>query len=233
MTSRVALVTGANRGTGFATCRSLGRLGLRVILTARDRNRGERAAALLRREGLDVTAFLLDVSQARSVGRMTRRVETEFGRLDVLVNNAAVYLDESDRLVDIGERTLRRTIETNLIGAWRMCRAFVPLMQIHGYGRIVNVSSEYGSLAGMETGGGAYRVSKAALNALTRIVADEVDRREIKVNAVCPGWVRTRMGGDDAELDPAEATDTIVWLATLPAGGPTGGFFQERKPLPW
>ena len=230
---RIALVTGANRGIGFETCRQLAGAGLRVILTSRDPAKGRRAADLLRREGKDVAWEPLDVTDSKSVKRLLDAVRRRFGRLDVLVNNAAVYLDEDVSVFEVDDATVRATLETNFYGPLAMCRAFVPLMQAQGYGRVVNVSSGAGQLSSMTGGAAAYKVSKAALNALTRIVADEVRPANIKVNAVCPGWVRTKMGGPGAPRSPEQAAETIVWLATLPDRGPTGGFFRDRKPIAW
>jgi len=230
---RIALVTGANRGIGFETCRQLAGAGLRVILTSRDPAKGRRAADLLRREGKDVAWEPLDVTDSKSVKRLLDAVRRGFGRLDVLVNNAAVYLDEDVSVFEVDDATVRATLETNFYGPLAMCRAFVPLMQAQGYGRVVNVSSRAGQLSDMTGGTAAYKVSKAALNALTRIVADEVRPANIKVNAVCPGWVRTKMGGPRAPRSPEQGAETIVWLATLPDRGPTGGFFRDRKAIAW
>ena len=210
MTARIALVTGANRGIGFETCRALGKLGYRVVLTARDPALGRQVAAGLASEGLDVRFRQLDVTDAASISRIKRLVDAEYRRLDVLVNNAAVYLDGDRNVFQITPKVLDSTLNVNVQGPWLLCRAFIPLMQKQGYGRIVNVSSEYGSLSSMTGDSPSYRISKAALNALTRVVADTVDGCKIKVNAVCPGWVRTRMGGPGAELEPHEAVDTIV-----------------------
>lgn len=229
---RVAVVTGGNRGIGFEVGRQLGRLGLTVILTARDPARLESAVAELRGEGLDVAGRPLDVRSESSVAELARHLREEVGRLDVLVNNAAVSLDEQP-LLEAASEILAETLETNLHGPIRMARALVPLLRSGGYGRIVNVSSQLGSLANMGDGYAAYRISKAALNATTRILAAELSGTGILVNSACPGWVRTDMGGPNAPRTPVEGADTIVWLATLPDDGPTGGFFQDRRPLPW
>ncbi|HKV45689.1 MAG TPA: SDR family oxidoreductase [bacterium] len=229
---KIALVTGANRGIGFEVCRQLAVAGLHVVLTSRDPVKGRHAADRLRAEGREVSDESLDVTDPRSVARLLGAVRGRFGRLDVLINNAGVYLDEDVRVFDLDVAVMRTTLEVNFYGPLAMCRAFVPLMKAHGYGRVVNVSSGAGQLAGMRGRTAAYKVSKAALNALTRIVADEV-RPVVKVNAMCPGWVLTEMGGPHAPRTPEEAADTIVWLATLPASGPTGGFFRNRKRIAW
>ena len=229
---KIALVTGANRGIGLEVCRQLAGLGLRVILTARDPRRGAEAARLLAREGGDVTFCPLDVTDPVSVDAAQAFVAQQFGRLDVLVNNGAIYPDDSVSLLDVPLATVDETLAVNLYGPLRLCRAFVPEMGRRGYGRVVNVSSSSGQLSTMGGGAGAYAISKAALNALTRIVAAEAGR-PIKVNAVDPGWVRTDMGGPGAPRSVAQGADTIVWLATLPDSGPSGGFFRDRRPIDW
>jgi NAD(P)-dependent dehydrogenase (short-subunit alcohol dehydrogenase family) len=230
---KLALVTGANRGIGFETCRQLADAGFHVMLTSRDPGKGQRAADLLRRQGKDVGYEHLDVTDSKSITRLLGIVRRRTGRLDALVNNAAVYLDEDVSVFEVDEQTVRATLETNFYGPLAMCRAFIPVMQAQRYGRVVNVSSGAGQLSEMTGRSAAYKVSKAALNALTRIVADEVRHANVKVNAACPGWVRTSMGGPHAPRSVEQGADTIVWLATLPEEGPTGGFFRDRTPIPW
>jgi NAD(P)-dependent dehydrogenase (short-subunit alcohol dehydrogenase family) len=228
-----ALVTGANRGIGLEVARQLARMGFDVILGARDASKGEEAAAGLARGGLKVHAGLLDVTDDRSVEDLRRWTEERFGRLDVLVNNAGALYDTWQRAENADFRTVREAFDTNTLGAWRVAKAFIPLMRESKRGRIVNVSSESGSLASMGGGTPAYSVSKAALNALTRMLADELRRDKILVNSVCPGWVATEMGGANAPRTPEDGAAGVVWAATLPDDGPTGGFFRDGKPLPW
>ena len=229
---RVALVTGANRGIGLEVCRQLAGRGLHVVLTARDPNKGQAAADGLIANGLDVTFLPLDVSDPAAAEAARVWVEGRYGRLDVLVNNAAVYLDDNVSIFDVPLSTFDKTLAANLYGPLHLCRAFVPGMRQRGYGRVVNVSSESGQLSTMGGYTAAYAISKTALNGLTRVVAAEAGQA-VKVNAVCPGWVRTDMGGPHASRSVAEGADTIVWLATLPDSGPTGGFFQDRRPIAW
>ena len=229
----VALVTGANRGIGLEVVRQLARLGFSVVLGSRDERKGEEAAEGSARDRLKVFAARLDVTDERSVEDLRRWVEGRFGRLDVLVNNAAILYDTWQRAGNANFDTVREAFETNTLGAWRVSKAFLPLLRASGRGRIVNVSSESGSLASMGGGTPAYSVSKVALNALTRMLADELRSDRVLVNSVCPGWVATEMGGPAAPRTPAEGARGIVWAATLPEGGPTGGFFRDGEPLPW
>ena len=233
---KIALVTGGNRGIGFETCRQLGHKGFSVILTSRDKALGEEAAAELAQAGLEVAYHLLDVTNRDQVSRISTFVEKEYGRLDVLVNNAGVSLDGDKGVFEVEQMVFEETFDVNLYGVLRVARAFIPLMIKNNYGRVVNVSSSAGSLKAMGAVAGAwaaYRTSKAALNALTRVMASKVKEHNIKINAVAPGWVRTRMGGPSAPRDVAKGAETILWLATLPASGPTGGFFKDRKRHPW
>jgi len=229
---RIALVTGANRGIGREVSRQLARRGLRVILTARNAPAGQDAADALAREGLPVVFCPLDVADAASVDAAKGWVEERFGRLDVLINNAAVYLDEQSNIFNVPIADFTTTLDVNLYGPLYLCRAFVPGMRRRGYGRVVNVSSESGQLSTMGGYTPAYAISKAALNALTRVVAAEAGT-SVKVNAACPGWVRTDMGGAHATRSVAEGAAGLVWLATLPDSGPTGGFFRDGRPLDW
>jgi NAD(P)-dependent dehydrogenase (short-subunit alcohol dehydrogenase family) len=230
---RVALVTGANRGIGLEVCRQLAVRGLRVILTGRDRRNAEAAAGELRGDGLDVDAAELDVVTPASIAACARDVTTRVGRIDVLVNNAAVLAAENTDLLDTSVANFRDTFETNVFGVVAVCQAFVPGMMTRQYGRVVNVSSGAGQLSSMSTYAPAYSISKAALNALTVQLAASTKGRGVLVNCVDPGWVRTRMGGRGAPRSVEQGADTIVWLATLPADGPTGKFFRDRREIAW
>jgi NAD(P)-dependent dehydrogenase (short-subunit alcohol dehydrogenase family) len=231
---RVALVTGGNRGIGFAICRALAKEGLAVVLTARDAAEGRAAVKALHEEELEVEFQRIDVTSCRSVRSCVAAVAERRGRLDVLVNNAGIMIDpRGSRFLDSKVDTYRDTLETNFFGPLQLAQAVIPLMKAQRYGRIVNVSSGLGQLSEMGTGTPAYRVSKTALNALTRIAAADFRESNILVNSMSPGWVKTRMGGEQAPRTPEEGADTAVWLATLPDDGPTGGFFRDRQPIAW
>jgi NAD(P)-dependent dehydrogenase (short-subunit alcohol dehydrogenase family) len=235
---RIALVTGGNRGLGLETARQLARRGYRVVLAARDLEKAELAAEMLRGEQLDVVPLQLDVASDESCAHVSR-----LGTVDVLVNNAAIMAESDEnplaagvlsrRALDVSPDVLREAFETNTLGAYRLMQALAPGMRDRGYGRIVNVSSGLGQLNEMQGGYPAYRLSKAGLNALTRIFASELRDTGVLVNSVCPGWAKTDMGGSQAQLEPEQAVATIVWAATLPDDGPTGGFFRLQQPIPW
>jgi NAD(P)-dependent dehydrogenase (short-subunit alcohol dehydrogenase family) len=228
----IAIVTGANRGIGLEVVRQLAQKGMTVILGSRDLQRGEAAASRLSGEGIEVVPRQLDVIDMNSITRLVTEVEQEFGRLDVLINNAGILYDTWQKPSTADLNTVQQAIDTNLYGPWRMCKAFVPLLRCSQQGRIVNVSSGAGSIASMGDSTPAYSVSKAALNAFTRTLAAELKGDGILVNAVCPGWVATDMGGAGGR-PVAEGAASVVWAALLPEDGPTGGFFRDGKPLPW
>ena len=238
---RVALVTGANRGIGFAVAERLAQREYTVILGARDGDKGAQARSALGEHGRDVHDMLLDVTEATSIQAALGKIKDMFGRLDVLVNNAGIQIDGETTILELAPVTLQNTIETNAYGPLLLSQACIPLMKANGYGRIVNISSTLGALSDIAnpespyTGvdSPAYRISKTLLNAMTVLLAKELRGSNILVNSVCPGWVRTEMGGPRAPRSVDEAVETPVWLATLPDGGPTGGFFRDRQPIPW
>jgi NAD(P)-dependent dehydrogenase (short-subunit alcohol dehydrogenase family) len=230
---RVAVVTGANRGLGLAVARGLAQQGLHVVLTARSEQAAERAADELVREGLPASSHQLDVTDPASVVRAIADTGFTYGRLDVLVNNAGVAIDRQQLARSADMERVRATLDANVLGAWRCCTAAVPEMTKNGYGRIVNVTTHMSTFANMGTGSAAYRVSKTAVNALTCVLAADLEDVNILVNAASPGKVDTRLAYGKGERTPDEAADTFVWLATLPDGGPTGRLFHDRRPLDW
>jgi NAD(P)-dependent dehydrogenase (short-subunit alcohol dehydrogenase family) len=228
---RVVLVSGGNRGLGREVARRLAEDEYAVVIGSRELEQGRAAAAELDGE---VNACRLDVTDPETIDSCIREIEERYGRLDVLVNNAGIEgggwrTNATD--VDLDE--VRDTLETNLFGAWRLTQAALPLMRRNGYGRIVNLSSGMGQLEEMGGHAPSYRISKVGLNALTRMLTAELGGENIIVNSCCPGWVRTDMGGPTANRSVEEGGDTPYWLATLPDDGPRGGFFRDRKPIPW
>ena len=236
MTSRrlgTAVVTGANRGLGLEACRQLLHLDYRVVLTGRDPGRTSDAAARLGVPEDRAMAVEMDVRDLDSIERACRAATERMGPIDVLVNNAAVLVRESSEVLSIPADDFRRTFDTNVFGVIDVCRVFAPGMVKRKYGRVVNVSSGAGQLSRMGTYAPAYSLSKAALNALTLILAETYRGTGVLVNAVDPGWVRTDMGGPSAPRSVEQGADTIVWLATLGDDGPTGGFFRDRRRIEW
>jgi NAD(P)-dependent dehydrogenase (short-subunit alcohol dehydrogenase family) len=228
---RVALISGGNRGIGREIARQLAGQSYRVVIGSRELAKGEEAAHEL---GQNVTAVQLDVTDEDSIVAAVASVERDLERLDVLVNNAGIVGGGwSTNAVDADLDEVRRTLETNLFGAWRLTEEALPLMRKNGYGRIVNISSGMGQLSDMGGHSPAYRLSKTGLNVLTRMLTAELGEENILVNSVCPGWVRTDMGTQSARVSVQEGADTPVWLATLPDDGPRGGFFRNREPIPW
>jgi NAD(P)-dependent dehydrogenase (short-subunit alcohol dehydrogenase family) len=234
---KTALVTGANRGIGFEIARQLAEQGITVLAGARSDKKAQAAGAAFAEIGVTVVPVVLDIAAAKRMPAILAEIERRHGPIDVLVNNAAILIDGPGgfgaSLFEMTDDTFRRTWETNVLGPATIIRALLPGMIARGFGRVVNMSSAAGQLSDMGSGFPAYRVSKTALNALTRIAAAEAARGDVKVNACSPGWVRTDMGGAEAPRTPEKGAETAVWLATLPTGGPTGGFFQDKAPIPW
>jgi NAD(P)-dependent dehydrogenase (short-subunit alcohol dehydrogenase family) len=230
---RVALVTGGNRGIGLEICRQLAASGIKVILGSRDAAKGVAAARELSGGGLPVETRHLDVSSAKSISECMNWVRRDVGRLDVLVNNAGIMIEEGDADTLEELEMIRETMQTNVYGPLLLARLSIPIMKSRRYGRIVNLSSSMGSLTEMGAGYIAYRMSKASINVVTRVVAAETEGMGILVNSVDPGWVQTAMGGSSASRTVEKGAETAVWLATLPDNGPTGSFFRDRKPIAW
>lgn len=230
MTAPVALVTGANRGIGMEVARQLAGRGHQVAICARNAADAEAAALAI---GAGTAGFVLDITDPVSVDAAVAAVVADFGRLDVVVNNAGGHYDDGATISRVTDEDLRDALEINTFGALRVTRAAIPHLRASGHGRVVNVSSRSGTFSATWGDAPAYAVSKAALNMVTLLLAKELEGDGILVNACCPGWVRTRMGGDDAERSVEEGADTPVWLATLPDDGPTGGLFGERQQIAW
>ncbi len=229
---RVAVVTGATRGLGLETCRQLLKQGYHVVLTGREMAGIDRGLSALGKSA-DCEGHVLDVANDASVDTFFAWLAKTHGRIDVLVNNAGrTYGGWSASLADSDAATMAEAIDNNALGAWRMIRHAVPMMNKTGYGRIVNVTSGMGGLTEMGGGSAPYRISKTALNAVTRIASHEA-KGDVKVNSVCPGWVRTDMGGKSAALSVEDGASGVVWAATLPGGGPNGGVFRHGKAIAW
>jgi NAD(P)-dependent dehydrogenase (short-subunit alcohol dehydrogenase family) len=239
--SGVALVTGGARGIGFEVVRQLAQQGMTVVLGARDLEKASAAAEELAGYGLDVRAGTLDVTDAKNVKKLAAWVEAEFGGLDVLVNNAAAFADWSETASSADLENSRAVLDTNLFGVWRVCQAFLPLIRQSDHGRIVNVASGGGSHGdpqfGLATPGGtaaSYGISKAAVNALTSKLAAELDGTGVLVNSVDPGLTATAPGMEEMGARPIpDGAASVLWAATLPDSGPSGGFFRDGKPMPW
>ena len=225
----IALVTGSSRGIGHEVARQLVEREYDVIVTARKAADAARAA----KEVGARYSHALDASDASSIDALGGFIESDVGALDVLVNNAAVLLDEGKSIANVDPADFEATWRTNTLGPFLMTQRVIPLLRKSGHGRVVNVSSGAGQLSSMSSYAPSYSTSKAALNAITILFANALRRDHILVNCVDPGWVRTDMGGRSAPRSVSEGADTIVWLATLPDKGPTGGFFHDRKPVAW
>jgi NAD(P)-dependent dehydrogenase (short-subunit alcohol dehydrogenase family) len=230
---KIALVTGANRGIGREIARQLALKEARVIMTARNEEAGQKTERELSKEPLDIKMFTLDVTDNEQISELAGFIDQKFGHLDILINNAAILIDNHYSALTISAEDIRRTMETNLIGPLRLCQTTIPLMKKHNYGRIINLSSGMGAFSEMGGGNPAYRISKTALNALTKILASELSGTNIKINSMCPGWVRTGMGGQSAPRTVSQGADTAIWLSDLPDNGPSGKFFRDRNEIPW
>ena len=234
MEQRVAVVTGANRGIGLEISRQLARRGILVVLTARSAAKAAAGCQKLKDEGLTVAYHPCDVTDPTAAQVLRDFIKKNYGVADILVNNAGVMLDpRGSGASAMSPDVLHNTMATNLYGPAMLCRALLPLMREKGDGRIVNLSSGLGQLSESGRGTPAYRISKTALNSLTRTLAAELADTNILVNSMCPGWVRSDMGGPTAPRTVEQGAETAVWLATLPDGGPSGGFFRDKQPIAW
>jgi NAD(P)-dependent dehydrogenase (short-subunit alcohol dehydrogenase family) len=231
MPAKVALVTGANRGIGAELAEQLHTQGWTVLLGVRDLGKGHETAQAIAPGSERLLPIKLDVSDPDDPAAAAEWAAARVERVDAVINNAAILYDPGERAMSVDLASVHRAMETNLYGAWRVCQAFLPLLRRSAHPRIVNVSSEGGSISEMTGGAPAYNVSKAALNALTRLLAGELRRERILVNAICPGWTDTDMGQGGRPV--SDGAQSVLWAVTLPDNGPTGGFFRDGQPLPW
>jgi len=233
MHNKVALVTGGNRGIGLEVCRQLLKLDCKVVLASRNTSRGEEAYDKLSKEGLKPEIIKLDVLEDEDISGALRFIYEKFNQLDVLVNNAGVFIDRDREAVNIDADVIKRTMDVNFFGVLKLTQKFIPLMKKNNFGHIINVSSNLGALSKMAGGHPAYRISKASLNALTLILASELKGSNIMVNAMSPGWVRTDMGGYNANRSVEKGAETIVWLASRKKGFASGRFFMDKELIEW
>jgi len=229
----IALVTGANRGLGFGICENLAAKNHTVIMTGRDLKSLQEKQKQLAKKNLDVHAIELDLNNPESIEKSVAKILADFKRIDILINNAGILKDGLKENVGSLADVMSQSFQTNTIGPALMIQAILPSMKKNNYGRIVNVSSGMASLTEMQPGYIAYRSSKTALNAVTCVYAHECKEQNILINSVCPGWVKTDMGGASAHRTIPEGVSSIVWAAEIPEDGPSGGFFRDGKPLSW
>lgn len=233
MSKKIAIVTGANRGIGLETARQLCQQGFEVVLAARTIAKAQASCELLLKENCKAIPAELDVSNEASISKFRDFLKNKFTKIDLLINNAGIFLDgktaKEISFFNVSEASLLATLRTNLFGPIFLCRELIPLMK--GSGQVINISSGMGQLNGMNGGYPAYRISKTGLNVVTKILADELSDTEIKINSICPGWVKTDMGGSEAERTVAKGAETIIWLATLKNNIPSGKFFRDMQPI--
>lgn len=232
---KTAVVTGANRGLGLAASKALAEKGYEVLMTARRVASLDDTCLELKARGLSVFAIGLDVTNPDDIARLKKAVTDRWNKLNVLINNAGVYPEKGGPVIveETDPLRVREAFETNALGAFRVSQALIPALCKSGHARIVNVSSGLGQLSSMQGEYPGYRMSKAALNVLTRVLSAELKESGVLVNSVCPGWVRTDMGGPSAHRSIEQGVFGIVWAATLPDDGPTGGFFRDASQIPW
>ncbi len=228
----IVVVTGANRGIGFEICRQLAARGARLVLTARKAEAGDEAVKQLAAQKVKARFHPLDVTSPESIRGLREFLEREFGGLDVLINNAGILLDDDANGLEVNLPTIRKTLETNTLAPLLISQTLSPLLKRSRDGRIINLSSGMGALSDMGGDHAAYRISKTALNAVSGILASELSGK-VTVNSMCPGWVRTDMGGPGAQRDVAQGADTAVWLALDAPRDLTGKFLRDRKIIPW
>lgn len=228
---KIAVVTGGNRGIGFEICRQLGELGLKVVLTARNTDKGEAAVNQLKQQGFDVDFEQLEVGDEESTRQLAQRLSEKYDRIDALINNAGI-LPNSNAIGEVSIDEAKKVFDTNFFGPAMLIKALLPLLKKSGDARIINLSSGMGAFNESNGGHFAYRTSKTALNGLTSVVAHDLANTSIKINSMCPGWVKTDMGGESAPRTVAQGADTAVWLATGESVG-SGKFYRNRREIKW
>lgn len=233
MDKKIALVTGGNRGIGLEICRRLLENNIYVLLAARDEQKGITAVEQLKTKNAEIDFIKLDVSNKNSIYEAVEKIEKEFNRLDILINNAGVFLDKNVPAANTNMQVLKDTFDVNLYGAVLLTQRIIPMMKKNGYGRIVNVSSRMGQFATLGSGSLAYRISKTALNGFTKIIASEIEDENIVISCCSPGWVKTQMGGMDAQRTVEQGADTPVWLALHSTGEQHGRFYADRTEEEW
>lgn len=235
---KIALVTGANRGLGFETSKQLAKKGFKVYMASRDEEKGKLASEILKSEGLDVASLKMDVTKTKEIRDAVDLLKSHNEIPDVIVNNAGVFLEmlpgsgKNESTLTVDPVIILKTIETNTMGPLKLLQAFIPLMQEKGGGRVINISSGMGQLSEMRGKAPGYRISKTSLNALTCILNAELEGTNIFINSVCPGWVKTDMGGESAPRSVEEGVKTTVWLATCD-DSPSGKFFRDCAEIAW
>ena len=230
---KTALVTGGNRGIGLEVCRQLAAAGIRVICSGRNLEKTQSAGAGIGQNQDNIIPICLDVNEIDSMPEVVKSIWDSHGPIDILVNNAGILIDADRTAAKADLALIRQTLETNLFGAMALTNVLLPMMKARNYGRIVNVSSRMGAFSHMDSNAPGYRISKVALNAFTSMIAAQVRDYNILVNTMSPGWVRTAMGGENAERSVEQGADTITWLAQLPDGADSGKFFGERSEIDW
>jgi NAD(P)-dependent dehydrogenase (short-subunit alcohol dehydrogenase family) len=234
---KIAIVTGANRGLGLATSEALVQRGFKVIMAMRNPDKAQKELNALTMKGADVVPMKLDLANEKSINEFAEKIQKEYGFVDVLINNAGILVDSDDggntSLFKTKATTIQKTFTTNTLGPFLLTQKIFPMMKQEGYGRIVNVSSGMAQLSEAQKASAAYRISKTALNMVTRLFATETEGADICVNSISPGWVRTDMGGPHADRSLEQGIKGILWAATLPKGGPNGTFTRDGEPIPW
>jgi NAD(P)-dependent dehydrogenase (short-subunit alcohol dehydrogenase family) len=232
-TQRIVLITGSNRGIGLETARQLARRGFHVVLAARDERKGRQVAEAIQAGGGKATFLSMDASSSDSIRTAASQFTATAAHLDVLINNAAIYPDEGLTILTLPRDRLAQTFHTNTFGPLEVTQAFLPYLRQAAAARVINVSSGYGQLEGLSSDVPSYCLSKLALNGLTIMLAEALQADHVAVNSMCPGWVRTDMGGPNATRSVEEGADTAVWLADEAPHKLTGKFFRNRQGIPW